>query len=401
MLFASRYCVILGCFITACLLCRASGMKLQTVTLETVATMPVRALDKAVYHKLNAIVVYQAAAGNKWKLMRNNEVLGTFDEILTDSVWMPPKGNSVLAIVRTNGKYAVLHNDEMIGPPIDAVQEGSLQFGPIYDQVIYVARDGEQSYVLYKDNMHKILYGKPYAQIQQDSIRFTQDGFTWAYNAQVNDKWCVVYWEKEDPLYDEVTPVIFPEGGTMDNKHRVYTARIKESWHLCIDGFCGRQFESIGKPLIGNPVKNSAGKIDYFAEIYYKAKYKGKWVMIKFTSINAVNGTDVDIDKVFKKKYLGVKLYGPCGEDWAFIPNGQKGILDQPAGKQYDNIDKTILSPDRQRIAYTAQTGKAWFVVDGEKESPPYDAAGEVQFSADSKHLLYAAETAGKWRSAS
>ncbi len=102
------------------------------------ATVPVSALSKAIMQPLNAVVIYPVPAGKQWILMRNNTALGCYDEILTDSVRISPAGGLITAIVRLDGKYAVVVNNNIIGHPVDAVQEGTPQLCKINGGVIYM-----------------------------------------------------------------------------------------------------------------------------------------------------------------------------------------------------------------------------------------------------------------------
>jgi hypothetical protein len=74
--------------------------------------------------------------------------------------------------------------------------------------------------------------------------------------------------------------------------------------------------------------------------------------------------------------------------------------------KEYDDIAGPMLysalpnisvffSPDSKHltyVAYNAQTKSKCVVLDGKESNPYYDIIGDLQFSSDSKHLLYQAQ---------
>jgi hypothetical protein len=86
----------------------------------------------------------------------------------------------------------------------------------------------------------------------------------------------------------------------------------------------------------------------------------------------------------------GKLLYASGTEGKRHVLHGDKKI-----GREYDEVNGLVLSPDGKRTAFRARTGKQWRVVVDGVEAPAYDYVRMVAFSPDAKRVGYLAR-AGK-----
>ncbi len=106
----------------------------------------------------------------------------------------------------------------------------------------------------------------------------------------------------------------------------------------------------------------------------------------------AVNGQEIaTYDQIY------FPTFSPDGKRFAFtaVKGGkQLVVLDGKEGKPYEYIpDQLIFSPDSKSLAYHATTQKSTisYVVLQDKEIGPYDNAGDIAFSTDSKEIVFKA----------
>lgn len=72
-------------------------------------------------------------------------------------------------------------------------------------------------------------------------------------------------------------------------------------------------------------------------------------------------------------------------------------VIDGAEGKEYDEVDKPVFSPDSKHVMYTAKSGQKRIVVVDIREGNGYDAIVGAVFSPDSKHFAYKAKRGDKW----
>jgi len=90
------------------------------------------------------------------------------------------------------------------------------------------------------------------------------------------------------------------------------------------------------------------------------------------------------------------------GRGFAYIARVKDGLHvnhNGTVGKNYSEIDSSTLtlSPNGQRVAYTAKSGGKWFVVVDKREYGPFDDKGPPVFSRDSRHAAFEAKTGNFW----
>ncbi len=79
--------------------------------------------------------------------------------------------------------------------------------------------------------------------------------------------------------------------------------------------------------------------------------------------------------------------------------HGQYIVLDGKRGRTYDGIAIGALafSADSRHLAYAARRGKHWRVIVDGREGPPFDGIASLSYSADSAHVAYAAQRGRSW----
>jgi len=71
--------------------------------------------------------------------------------------------------------------------------------------------------------------------------------------------------------------------------------------------------------------------------------------------------------------------------------------VDGVAGPKYDQVTNLIFSPDSNRVAYAARTGKRWVAVVDGRPGPECEAVWGPAFSPDSKRVVYVARNDKEW----
>ena len=79
--------------------------------------------------------------------------------------------------------------------------------------------------------------------------------------------------------------------------------------------------------------------------------------------------------------------------------HGQYIVLDGKRGRTYDGISIGALafSADSRHLAYAARRGDHWRIVVDGREQQPFDGIGALRYSPDSAHLVYAAQRGRRW----
>ena len=105
-----------------------------------------------------------------------------------------------------------------------------------------------------------------------------------------------------------------------------------------------------------------------------------KWIVV----IDGQEGKDYDDIQslIFSPDGRRVVYQGRVGEKWIVVIDGQEG-------KDYDDIQSLIFSPDGQRVVYQGRVGEKRIVVLDGQEGKDYDHIWSLKFSPDAHHLAY------------
>jgi hypothetical protein len=93
---------------------------------------------------------------------------------------------------------------------------------------------------------------------------------------------------------------------------------------------------------------------------------------------------------VFSADGKHVVFAGRKDERWSVILDGQEK-------KPYDDVELLQFLPDGS-LMYAVREGNQWFVIRGQKKSPPCDEISGLRSSRDGLHYAYAARVGEKWR---
>jgi hypothetical protein len=251
---------------------------------------------------------------------------------------------------------------------------------------------------------------------QVTNLIFSPDSSRVAYAARTGKKWMAVVDGHPGPECDAVWGPAF----SPDSKRVVYVARNDKDWSVVVDGQAGPAYAAlptdavIGEQPIGSADLSPAiwskmdgqlagthdelGTNQYVFPVAFSADSKhfayvawtrGGWVVVE----DGKEGPGV------MKIGVGSPALGPNGElaysakkgSWEIVVNGQEGT--QGFGKMFN----PSLSPDGKRVAFAADgselaRGTFWVVVVDGQASEKNVAIGNWTFSADSKHIAYAAQ---------
>lgn len=176
---------------------------------------------------------------------------------------------------------------------------------------------------------------------------------------------------RETPLYDRFCSVAF----SADWSRTAYIAEEGKDRRLVVDG---KTLEH-GQDEIGRAVVWSADG----RRLAYTARRAGAWRAV-VDGMPLEDGSDLPV-------------FSPDGRRTAYVlragPDAHV-VVDDRKGPRFDSAGRPLFSPDGRRIAYVARLGKAHHVVLDGTPGPAFEDIDDrtLVFSADGKHLAYAAD---------
>ena len=253
--------------------------------------------------------------------------------------------------------------DGKLGAAFDSVD--SLMFSPDGKHLVYVARRGVESTLVYDGEERSHCWRR---------FTFSPDGKHQAYHGtDALGQPCMVldgrWGEHFTGLGD---PVFSPDG-----KHLAYQAGTAPQRFVVCDGKKGPPFEEVGVPVFSPDGKSLA----------YPACTMNRWGIVRGAKRSGVYDG------------VGKPVFSPDGERlahkarnwtrWFVVCGGEE----QP---RYTDVGDPVFSPDGKHLAYVAVEGDRWFVVRDLKEGTRYDKVGTPQFSPDGDRLAYVATREGR-----
>lgn len=205
------------------------------------------------------------------------------------------------------------------------------------------------------------------------TLVFSPDSKKIAYKVRVNNKWVVVFDEKEEKGYDAAgIPVFSPDGN-----RTAFAAREGNEQFVVIDGKEGKHYEAIGSIPVFSPDSR---------HVAYCAMEKGK----KFVVIDGVEGKKYD--NIVKENTV---IRTDVIQKTEMVRESDK-LFSVLVKKEHNDMfvyrNTVVFSPDSRRTAYIAREGDKEFVVLDGMEQEKYDEISTLPiFSPDGKLLVYAA----------
>ena len=314
------------------------------------------------------IGVRRSGPGQRNVLVVNGaEVL---EEDYINSSYPKDPGNPPAYVIKRGEKWHVMLNGKL-GPPYDQIGNNII-FSGDKKHMLYRASRGRHDFIVLDG-----VEGKERGSITENSYAFGPDGKPAYVMLDRRGRW-VVIGEAENGPYDYVLGEMkFSEAG----KRTAFVAERDRTRFVVIDGIEGPKFDDITLDIRFN----ADGK-----RYSYAGKRGGKQYTV-------IDGVGADYDEISNLqfspdgKHIGV--CGRRGERWLTLVDGvEQGTADL-------RISRIIFSPDGRRFAGWAQKGlqsdKQLIVIDG-VPGQAYDGVSDLQFSPDSRHVIYTAERAGK-----
>jgi Tol biopolymer transport system component len=282
------------------------------------------------------------------------------------------------------------------GPECDEIPMGGQRdwepFSPDSTRTAYLARIGQKWHVVADGQV-----GPEYERVRPASVGpwggfFSPDGKRMAFLGKRDGKWRAMIDGREGPEFDDVGDFRSLEFSP-DNKRVAYMGKRNGKWRAVIDGREGPEYD----------LGWTAGVIfspDSRRTAYVGGRGERQFVVLdgkELASHDAVDGIRIqfspDSRRVAYMAYRGAK----DNRKAHFVIDGQEGP------ERGDGIYNVYFSPDSRHVAYIAIIGN-WtdsshterMVVDG-NEGPEVDRVEDsfVRWSPDSRHLAYT----GKWGS--
>jgi Tol biopolymer transport system component len=222
--------------------------------------------------------------------------------------------------------------------------------------------------------------------IEENSYGFSPDGRRVAYIAwESRDEQYVVVDNKKGKTYEDVGKPVF----SPDSKHVSYAAWRAGKTFVVTDGVEGEAFDEVNDYFRFSP----DGK-----RMVYLAKRGGQSFLVVDSVATAYDEIldfkfSPDSKRLFVKARRGNKLLmaveGEPPKEFEVTPSKQ--------GEAYEGHHfQLAVSPDSTRTAYVLRRSGKDFVVLDDAAGKPYDEIDDLQFTADSKHLVHTARRDGK-----
>jgi len=332
-------------------------------------------------------------------VINGKEVPGTYEAVSFYSPKFGPDGKNVYNVAKKkNGKSIVVVNDT----------EG-VEFDKIGYGIPFLSADGKHfayTGINYVGNGAVVVLdgkaGPNFDVIPETSLVFSPDSKHFSYGTHTGSNWQVIADGKPQSKYAQVDNIIY----SSDSKYLSYKAQKGNKWTVVVNGKEGVLYDSL---MNGFPVYSPDRQ--YLA---YSFKKNGKWKIAVEEVKTRKNAGERYFTTEIKEGYDEITscTFSPDSKRLSFVAReGRKKVVfvdGKKVGDSYDDIVKSpVFSPDGKRMAYLAKIKRGdndsdyIVVVDG-KAGPECNAVlkedpSVIVFSADSKHVGYAASIDGKW----
>jgi WD40-like Beta Propeller Repeat len=315
------------------------------------------------------------------------------------------KQKTTSASANTDTRTETYRIDETKLGPVDSVM-GSAVFSSDGNHFAYVAQRGRRECVVVDGQSNA-----EYDSIVDDSINFSRDGKHVAYAIKVGDKKRAVVDGQESTSYDGLGGLTF----SPDSNHVAFGAWTGYSRFIVIDGQPGPSYDDVGLIHRGHPHLDG-GKLTMayediggptFSSDGKRVAYAAQKGRKQFTVIDGQAGSDYDVigNLAFSRDGKHLAYSAKTGAAWVTVTDGKVSanydqigcgaiwsFTDFNIGEMFE-IGTPIFSADGKHVAYAARTGKSWAIVLDGHAGESYDSIDSLTFSPDSTHVAFSAQS--------
>ncbi len=292
------------------------------------------------------------------------------EEEYINSSYPKQPGNPPAYVIKRGEKWHVVLSRKL-GPPYDQIGNNII-FSRDKKHVLYRASRGRYDFIVLDG-----VEGKERGSITENSYAFGADGKPAYVMLDNRGRW-VVMGDVENGPYDYVLGEMrFSE----DGKRNAFVAERDRQRFVVIDGVEGPKFDDITLDI-------------RFSADGKRCSYAGSRGGKQYAVVDGVATAYDEISNLlFSPDGKRLSVCARRGENWLTLVDGvEQGTPDI-------RISRIIFSPDSRRFAGWAQKGvtgdKQLIVIDG-VPGRAYDGISDLQFTADSRHVIYVAERTRK-----
>lgn len=292
------------------------------------------------------------------------------EEEYINSSYPKEPGNPPAYVIKRGEKWHVMLNGKL-GPPYDQIGNNII-FSRDKKHMLFRGSRGRYDFIVLDG-----VEGKERGSIIENSYAFGPDGKPAYVMLDGRGRW-VIIGDIENGPYDYVLGEMeFSE----DGKRSAFVAERDRQRFVVIDGVEGPKFDDITLDI-------------RFSADAKRYSYAGKRGGKQYAVIDGVATAYDEISSlVFSPDGKHLSVCARRGENRLTLVDGvEQGTSDI-------RISRIIFSPDSRRFAGWAQKGvkgdKQLIVIDG-VPGRTYDGVSDLQFTADSRHVIYLGERAGK-----
>jgi len=306
--------------------------------------------------------------------------LGKMDGMVENTLVVSPDGRHAAFVVDRNGKKVVVADGKDI-KEFDSVT--AIRFSPDGKRVVCAGVRGGKA-VVFVDGQE----GAEYAEI--GAMAFSPNSRRFAYAAKREKDWVAVLDGAEGNPCDAIGDIVFsPDSkrfacaATVELKNEIDSLTPpKKAGTVVVDGAAGAAYDSI---VPGTPAFSADSR-----SLAYAAVRGGKQLFV----VDGEEGKDCDAVGGFKFSANSKHFtYAATRDGKGFV------VIDGAEETMGDSTGAPVFSADSRHLAYAAKkAGKSFVAMDG-TEGVQYDdiKAESIAFSPDSQEFSYAAQRGGKW----
>ncbi len=303
-------------------------------------------------------LAYPARKGIKWVVVLDGKESTAWDGI-GDILFSPDSQHIVYAALQGSHWHVV--RDEKVGPPFNALLQGSFIFSSDSNRFAYAAQHGRAALAVVDGKI-----GREYEGIAK--LIFSSDNLHVAHVAYKDGNVRVVLDDYESDIFDDVSELVFNPG----SHTLAYAVKQGEAWFVVSDGLAGKKYDAVK----GITFSSNGKKMSFVARC-------GRHELVV---CNKIEGRRYDSVRVSSLSFSLDEYH------FAYVAQINKSyvfIFDGHAGTSFDWIDDPTLSTQGGKFGYIASRGNHSVVVLNGKVVGKYYWAGDIVFSPDGRKYGY------------